>query len=50
MVGLKVPGVCQLRRAEQVDLVRRDQGWPAPGRPLMHERAVNVTSVRIAVC
>ena len=26
MVGIKVPGVRQLRNAEQVDLVRLDQG------------------------
>jgi len=36
MVGLKAPGVRQLRHAEQVDLVRHDQGGPpAPGRPHM---------------
>lgn len=40
MVGVKAPGVRQLRHAEQVDLVRHDQGGPAPGRPLVHDMRV----------
>jgi hypothetical protein len=36
MVGLKAPVVRQLRHAEQVDLVRHDQGGPRPVRPHMH--------------
>ncbi len=36
MVGLEAPGVRQLRHAEQVDLVRHDQGADARPRASAH--------------